>query len=644
MLSYKTINADNINSMAKKKEKNAKKGRAKKLYEVLKRSAKKKKAKKKSKIPIIKLSVPKKNKRREKYSSEMNALLKKMEKNIDMPDVLLIERVFGFISKANPLLRAQKQKLVKKAFTYSRKKHGKQKRASGDPYFTHLIGTAMIISDYNVDSETVAAALLHDILEDTDTKEEEIVREFGEEVASLVSSVTRLDKIVKKRKDENQAKYLRQLMRASSKDFRVLLIKLADKLHNLRTIDFLPEKKRKEISRQALEVYAPLARELGLQEIQWEMEDICFRVLHPREFKELEKRLSKKIKSKEREIDKAIEMLCAEMNRSKKKTSKKFKFEKHYKNLYSIYRKITEENRTLDELYDYVSLSITAKSVDDCYKALRFVHKTFYPIPMKMKDFISIPAGLNQKAIHTSVIGPMGNPLKVRIRTSERKKISALSLILHRKKMAFGQNAQLPISVPEIPEFEDSEFLDALKSDYLKRRINVFTEKGSIVSMPVSSTLLDFAFKINPQKALKTSGGRVNGRRVPLWEQLHSGDRAAVFFASRETAKADWLEFVCSYEAKEAIKNFLKKPLKEPQKLLQPACLTIVAENRLSLLFELGKIFSELGLPIESMHGQKASNKTIRGSFTVLVKDRKQLETLQKRLWEIKGIKGIELD
>jgi len=635
--------------MAKKK---ARKGRAKKIYDALKRSAKKrvpaKKKKKKGKkrlkkLHLIKIRVPKKKKRREKYSSEMGELLKKMERNIDEPNVLLIQNVFGFLAKVNPIVRAHKQELIKKAFTYSRKKHGRQKRASGDPYFTHLIGTAMIISDYNVDTETVAAALLHDVLEDTDAGEEEIVKEFGGEVAALVSSVTRLDKIAEKRKDNNQAKYLRQLMRASSKDFRVLLIKLADKLHNLRTIGFLPGEKRKGICRQALEVYAPLARELGFQEIQWEIEDICFRILHPREYRELEKRVSKKRKEKEKEVEKAIEMIRAEMDRSKKKASQRFKFEKHCKNLYYVYRKIMDANKTTDELYDYVALAIAANSVDECYEALRFVHKTFYPIPMKLKDLISIPGPFNSRAIHTSVIGPAGNPLKVHIQTREKRMVPRFGSIFAGARAPSGIPAGASFRVPEIKSFKDDEFLDALKSDYLERRINVFTEKGDVVSMPTSSTLLDFAFKVSPHRALRTSGGTVNGKRVPLWERLRSGDRASVLFASRETAKQDWLEFACSYEAKEAIGDFLKTPVKGIE-LSQPVCITIIAENKPALLAEIGRVFFELNVSIDSMHGQRASDKTIKGSFTLLVKNRGQLEAVGKKLSRIRGVKRIELD
>ncbi|GEM_PF-555339 len=607
----------------------------------LKGAGKKKKEKKKSrgrsrkKLVLLPVAMGKKKKPREKFSAEMNSLLRKMEERVPNPDIVLIKNVFGFLNRVNVIRKSRETALVRKAFSYSKKKHGKQKRASGDPYFTHLIGTAMIASDYSADNETIAAALLHDVLEDTDTGEKELVTEFGGEVAGLVSSLTRLDKLTDERKDENQVKYLRKLILASSKDARVLLIKLADKLHNLRTVEFLPEVKRKGICRQALEVYAPLARELGFSEIESEMQDICLKVLYPQEFREVEKIVSNKRAEKKREIKKATEMLKAEMERSKKKTSSRFGFKTEYKNLYSVYKKTIEANKTPEEIYDYATLVILANSADECYEALRFVHSAFYPIPSKLKDFIAMPSRLNYRAIHTSVIGPGGKPIKVHIKTRESAH-APFRVLLPKKKPGQG------IEIPKIRVGEE-EFLDALKSDYLKQRINIFTEKGDIVSMPSSSTVLDFAFKTAPKEALKTSGGTVNGKRVPIWEKLGSGDRVSVLFANRRTVKRDWLEFVKSYEAKEIISDFLKTP-RETGEPLQPVCITLLALNRPSLLSDVGKAFSELNLPLDSLHGQKASAKTIRGSFTVLVKNVKQLKKVRLRLGEIRGVKRVEID
>ncbi|MFH1234682.1 MAG: HD domain-containing protein, partial [Candidatus Diapherotrites archaeon] len=361
-----------------------------------------------------------KKKKASAFAKEKKELLQSIRKNSLNADTRLVGKAFSFIAGIPGIPKARGERLlVEKAFSFSEEKHGSQKRLSGDPYFSHAFQTALILSEYGLDSSTISAALLHDVIEDTDVKDAEIREKFGDDVLKLVSGVTKLRHSEGKEAEAEEKEYLKSVLRASSEDVRVLLIKLADKVHNLRTIEFMPPKRRKEICRNALEVYAPLAERFGLNRMREEIEDRGFQALYPGEFEEMAKAVEERRNQQELDVDEVAKALSAIKISGRKRFFQKYSFRKIKRNLYSYYRKTQKKHRTLDELYDFVSLVILCGTVGECYEALKTVHSTFYPIPGKLKDRIAAPHYMTYQSISTSVIGPKGNPVKIFIRTKE---------------------------------------------------------------------------------------------------------------------------------------------------------------------------------------------------------------------------------
>lgn len=472
---------------------------------------------------------------------KLGELFKKISKRYARPDILLVKNAVSFLMRR---LASTEFRLIKKAYVFSKNKHGSQKRFSGEPYFTHLISTALILSDYNVDAKTISAALLHDVLEDTDVTKEELEKEFGPEITRLVDSLTKAGS-----EQKNGYAYMKKLLSSACNDERVLIIKLADKLHNLRTIGFMPKRKRKKICEQALDFYAPLAELAGLSKIASEMQDICFEQLWPKEHKALKEKLDKLYNEKESEIDAAIEILRKKLSR---KPFSRFVLKKERKNLYHYFRKLGE-GKTIDELYDFVSLVIVANSKDACYLALKIVHETFYPMPRKFKDFIAVPSG-NYKALHTSVIGPKGKPIKIYIRTKETDEFKEKGILLGSKKRPF-----LAERLAELARLPQDEFEQAIKLEHFGRELTVFDDAGRPVFMPQGSTVLDFAFKHEPSNVQKLIAARVHGKFVPFGYELKPADRIELFYADESQINESWLNFAKLYETRKAIANIISE-------------------------------------------------------------------------------------
>ncbi len=565
-------------------------------------------------LKIKKRAKKKAKKKKEEKEEQLEELTKRVAKQFATPDVVLVKHAIAFIRSK---LASKEFALIKKAYSFSKKKHSKQKRFSGEPYFNHLISTALILSDYDVDAKTIAAALLHDILEDTNVKKKELEQEFGSEVAELVYALTKVSS-----ENTNKHAYLRKLLNYASKDERVLLIKLADKLHNLRTIEYLPVKKRKEICKQALEFYAPLAEQFGLKNMQHEIEDICFAQLWPKEFKKLKRELEKRYKEKDAEIDEAIEMLKKKLVR---KPFASFIFKKEKKHLYHYFRKI-KEGKTLEELYDYIALVIVASSEDACYEALKAVHSMFYPMPRKFKDYIALPLG-HYRALHTSVIGPRGAPIKVYIRTRETDEFEEKGIAYWLK--AKKKPSEL-LKLRELAKADESEFEEALRTDYLERELAVFDSFGKPIFMPRGSTVLDFSFKVDSAKAPKTACARVNGKLVPIWHELRPGDRVELVYAKDSQIISDWFNFAKCYETKQAIRSLV-----EPEEKSIKAKLRIEAENLDAILKSLG---SAVKLGFIRKFSVDNSGKIVKASFEIELKN----STIERELIEIlSNISGI---
>lgn len=588
-----------------------------------------------------------KRKKKAKFAEEKKQLLQSMRRNIDNPDTKLVGRALSFIAGIPRIGKARGDRmLVERAFSFSAEKHRKQKRLSGDPYFTHAFQTAFILSEYGLDNNTIAAALLHDVLEDTDVREEEIKKKFGEEVLTLVKGVTKLDEYSEASEAEpetGEKTYLQSLLSASSKDLRVLLIKLADKLHNLRTIDFLPEIRRKQICLNALEVYAPLAERFGLQKMREEIEDTCFRVLMPKQFKKLKREVERRQKEQSKEIDEAISILSKERVGRRKKFFQKYSFEKKAKNPYFYYNKLNKANKTMDELYDFVTLIILCDSVRDCYEALRIVHSTFYPIPRKLKDYIAAPHHMTYQSIHTSVIGPKGNPLKIYIRTREMNELAERGITVwlrEKRKIKEREEEIKPFrEISRLPAYKE-EFVSALKTDFLESQISVFGPKGETISLPKGSTAIDFAFKFAPRKALRLAQAEINGKIKPLWSELRNGDRIKPFFSASRTIEKEWLDFAKTYYARETIKEEMK--LAEVKTIEKTnASYRFTARARNGVLADILGILESANAELEQFSIERVSRDLIEGSILLASESVEELERIGKRLGRIKGVNQI---
>ncbi len=461
----------------------------------------------------------------------------------------------GSAKKLNELLRVVRKNnpkadtaLVKKAFWFAHEAHIRQKRESGEPYFIHPFETAMSLANYGLDSNTVSAALLHDVVEDTKTDRKKIEKEFGKEVSSLVEGVTKFNLLSRQGRKDFEYKNLQKIMIATVKDARVLLIKLADKIHNLKTLEHLPSEKQKEIAEFALEVYAPLANKLGVHEMKHDIENLCFPIVYPGFFKKFRKKIIAAQKSKELEMDKMIKVL----NKKAKSLGKKYAFLKQHKSLYSIYQKMGEGGKHWQQIYDFSVLIILTDTEEECYSALHYLHKNFYPLPMKFKDFIAEPLMTTYQALHSTVMGPNGEPVKVYIRTKEMHKFAEIGIIASLndvKKMEQFSKQRLNYW-KIINAMQEKEFSSVLKSDFLKNTILAFTKKGRIIELPADSTPIDFAYCVNPKDGNFCSKAKVNETFVPLWHNLEFGDKVEIIAAKKMTIDPDWLDFVQSHTAK----------------------------------------------------------------------------------------------
>lgn len=579
------------------------------------------------------------------FDSEVKQLIDSMHKNTPKPDIELINKAFDFLKVLDIRTLPKRMRgsgdfnLIKKAYSFSKEKHGAQKRASGEPYFSHLMQTALILSEYGVDSETIAAALLHDVLEDTDVDRKELEKIFGPAIGSLVEGVTKLDVEPEKKDEKYHLNYVQQVILASQKDIRVLLIKLADKLHNLRTIDFLPPEKRKKTARLALDVFVPLANRLGMRRMQREMEDICFKVLYPEEFELLLAKIGEKRRLKIKDIEKMKPVLAEKFMAKKLQIS----FDQRMKSIYSFYRKMKTQGKSLDEIHDYAVLVVLAENIGDCYNALGVINTTFYPLPGKFKDFIATPTNPTYQSIHVTVVGPSGEPVKIYIRTKRMHELARKGVTVWLKDK--GKMHEYIQQWHNLEDLSKSEFLDegiffnALKSDFLEQQIFVFTGKGAMVNLPSGSTPVDFAFKTGPETAAKLIEAKANGRIVPLWYSLASGDIVEIISGKHLTAKKEWLDFAKSHYAREKISKALKLRKKSGRQSGQRISIHVRAKDRIGLFSDIANVFAKNRISLESVQiVNEPEAKMISDYFMVRVKNRKHLEKILKKLQKVKNV------
>lgn len=445
--------------------------------------------------------------------------------------------------------------------------HNGQMRKSGEPYIIHPMSVAVILAQLGMDEATIVGGLLHDVVEDTDYTREQLVEDFNEEVALLVDGVTKLGAIKFDNKEEAQAENLRKMFLAMSKDIRVLIIKLADRLHNMRTLKFMKPEKQKEKSQETLDIYAPLASRLGIYTIKFELEDIALKYLHPEDFEELSKEVSAKKDQREEFINQTME----EIKDAMKDMNLKYDITGRSKHIYSIYKKMRLQNKQLDEIFDLTAIRIIVETVRDCYAVLGIVHTMWKPIPGRFKDYIAMPKANMYQSLHTTVLGDNGEPFEIQIRTYEMHRVAEYGIAAHWKykegKSSKDSNSEemklawLRQTLEWQQEVNDpKEFLDTLKMDLFSTQVFVFTPKGEVIDLPSGSTPLDFAFKIHTDVGCHCVGAKVNGKMVTIDHALQNGDIVEIVTSSNSSGPSvDWLKIAKSSSARNKIRQWLKR-------------------------------------------------------------------------------------
>lgn len=463
----------------------------------------------------------------------------------------------------------QQLKLLNEVFDYATRMHGDQRRESGEPYITHPVAVASILFDLGLDCSTLAAALLHDCVEDTAATEDEIKRLFGEEIAELVAGVTKLDKIAFKSKEEEQAENFRRMFFAMAKDIRVIIIKLADRLHNMRTISSLSEERQNAMARETLEIFAPLASRLGLSYLKCELEDLCLKVLEPAVYESL----VNEIALKRAERQELVNIICGRLTALLSEINVKGEVSGRPKHFYSIYKKMKNNNRTFDQIYDLTAVRVIVENVKDCYEVLGMIHTLWKPIPGRFKDYIAVPKPNNYQSLHTTVMTTFGMPFEIQIRTYEMHKIAEYGIAAHWK---YKENRSSDNELDEKLEWlrgvmdvqsestSPQEFYESLKFDLYSGQVFVFTPKGDVVTLPEGATPVDFAYYVHSAIGNKCVGAKINSKMVPLETKLNTGDYVEIITsASAKGPSRDWLRFVKTSQAKSKIRAYFKKELKE---------------------------------------------------------------------------------
>src|SRR5215208_3984067 len=490
------------------------------------------------------------------------AVVEAYEKHQDLVDALLED-----VSAYNPTVD---RGLILHAFRYAAEAHAGQQRRSGEDFIHHPVGVARICAELRQDEQTIAAALLHDVVEDTDADVEELRAEFGDEVARLVEGVTKLTRISFQSREQAEAENYRKMILAMADDGRVILIKLADRLHNMRTIEYLGKQKQIQKAKETLEVYAPLAHRLGIHAVKWELEDLAFATLHPRKYDEIKQMVSERRAEREEHVRNAGVLLSAELERSDIPAE----ITGRAKHFYSIYEKMNKRGREFNEIYDLTAMRVIAErsgeeGTRDCYAALGLIHSLWKPMPGRFKDYIAMPKFNRYRSLHTTVIGPEGRPLEIQIRTRDMHREAELGIAAHWAYKRGGKQtderwAQLVEQLIDTDQ-DENEFMRNFRTELLADEVYVFTPRGEVKPLPAGATPVDFAYAIHTDVGHRLAGAKVNGRIVPLHYRLKSGDQVEILTSKQADRgpSRDWLTLAVSSRARNKIRQWFSRETRE---------------------------------------------------------------------------------
>ena len=526
----------------------------------------------------------------------MNPNLKDKVESIDSDKIF--KELIGKIKSYNPNADI---KLLDKAYLTAKKYHDNQFRKSGEPFIIHPLSVGMILADIELDQTSIAAAILHDVVEDTEYNLEKVTSEFGNSIARIINGVTKLDKLVFNTREEQQVSNIRKMIIAMSEDVRIIIVKLADRLHNMRTLSPLNKERRKDIAKETLEVYAPIAHRLGIYQIKSELEDLSFQYLQKKEYQKIKEMIDEKLKERKILVDEAIVLVKKELMEINVDAD----ISGRIKSYNSIYSKITEQNRKFEDIYDVIAIRIIVDDVKNCYTALGIIHSLWKPVPGRFKDFIANPKFNMYQSLHTTVIGLKGKPLEIQIRTYEMHKIAEYGIAAHYKYKEGG---------PELSEFDKrvawirqlldwqkelkdpQEYMESLKLDLFEEEVFIFTPKGRVMNLPRGATPIDFAYVVHTDIGHNALGAKINGVMVPIESTLDNGDIVEIIVSkSPKGPSRDWLNIVKTSRAKNKIRQwFSKEQRQETYTTGREIMLKILRKNSLSFKTVGSHLFEEV--------------------------------------------------